>query len=127
MVAKGKTEGQREGETEVYRESLGRSVSPSLCLRQLPLLPINSRHFCQRDLQGVRSIAAVALGFDRQIELMGQGQAGQRQAHAARFREGNAHILDEVLDEEAGVEIIGDDAWAEVRERPATGRAGSDR
>ena len=75
----------------------------------------------------MRAVAAVALGFEGDVELMGQGQARERQAHAVGFGQGDAHVFDEVLDEEAGIEIVGDDPRAEIRQRPAAGRAGRDR
>src|SRR5262245_4978803 len=83
---------------------------------RLPLSPVDSREAGEGQLESVRAVAAMALGFESDVKLVGQCQAGQREPHAAGFGQGDAHVLNEVLNEEAGVEIIGDDAGAEVRE-----------
>jgi hypothetical protein len=67
------------------------------------------------------------LRLDGEVQLMRQRQARQRQAHPLRFGQGDAHVLDEVLDEEAGIEVVVHDPRAEVRQRPASGRSAADR
>ena len=49
------------------------------------------------------------------------------EAHLLRFVEGDAHVLDEVFDVEAGLEIAGHDARAKDFERLAAGRPDRDR
>ncbi len=70
---------------------------------------------------------AVALRLHREVQLVGQGEARQRQVHALGFFQGDTHVLDEVFDEEARLEIALDDARAEVVQRPARRRAAADR
>ena len=71
--------------------------------------------------------AGVALGGEGDVELAGEGDAGEGEVHSLGFAEDDPHVLDEMLHEEAGVEIAGDDAGAEVGEGPAAGGAGGDR
>ena len=75
--------------------------------------PVDPREAGQGQLQGVRPVSSMALGLDRQVELFGQGQTRHRQAHAVGFVQGDAHVLDEVLDEEAGIEVVVDDSRAQ--------------
>ena len=64
----------------------------------------------------MRSVAAVALRSQRDVKLMSQGQTGQGQPHALRFIQRDAHVLDEVFDEEARVEVVVDNPWAQIRQ-----------
>src|SRR3546814_9281086 len=54
--------------------------------------------------EGLRAGAAVALGLQGHVELVGEGQAGKGQLHAGSLGEGEAHVLHEVVDEEAGID-----------------------
>ena len=58
------------------------------------------------------ALASVALGLHGSVKLFGECQARQGKIHAARFGQGNAHVLEEVLDEEARLEIASDHAGA---------------
>ena len=89
--------------------------------------PVDAGHFGEGQFEGVGTVAAVALGFQGDVELMGDGEAGEAEAHPFGFVEGDPHVFDEVFDEEAGVEIVGHDAGAEVVERPAPRCTGADR
>ena len=62
----------------------------------------------------MRTISAHALCFHSSIKLFGQSQPWQSQPHASRFGQGDAHILEKVLDKKAGVKIAGNHARAEV-------------
>ena len=75
----------------------------------------------------MRALAAVALRDEREIELLHQGEARQREAHPPRLRERDAHVLDEVVHAEARREVPGEDARHVVRERPRAGGAARDR
>ena len=97
--------------------------SPTRCCPDL----LDIRQLLQRQHQGLRPLAAVALRLHRQVELVGQRQARQRQVHPLRLVQGDAHVLDEVLDEEARLEVAVDDARPEVVQRPARRRPAADR
>ena len=85
------------------------------------------RKLLQGQHQGVGAFLAVALGLGGDIKLVHQGQPRQGQVHPPSLFQGDAHVLDEVLDEEPGVEVAFDDAGREVVERPAAGRPRADR
>ena len=51
------------------------------------------------------SVAGVTLGGEGEVELVGQGEPGHGESHAFRFGQGDAHVFDEVFDEEAGIEV----------------------
>ena len=79
------------------------------------LVPVDSTHRGEGEFEGMRAVAGVPLSGDGQIELVGEREARQRQAQSSGFIEGNSHVFDEVLDEEAGVEVARDDSRAEIR------------
>lgn len=54
--------------------------SERLALRAL--LPVDARHGSQGQFQRVGAVAGVPQCGQREVELMGQGEAGQRQADA---------------------------------------------
>ena len=72
----------------------------------LPRQPIDVRHLRQRKLQCLRAVAGVTVGDQREIQLLGQRQPRQAKAQSPRFGQRDAHVLDEMLDEEAGGEIV---------------------
>ena len=76
-------------------------------------------------MQRLGAVAAVAIGFKRNVQLMDQGQPRQAKFHAPAFVEDDAHVFDKMLDEETRGEIVGDDPRGEIRKRPTAGRAGS--
>src|SRR3546814_12202811 len=57
---------------------------------------------------GLRAGAAVALGLQRHVELVGEGQAGKGQLHAGRLGEGARHVLHEAWSAErrVGQEVV---------------------
>lgn len=57
---------------------------------------------------------------------MGECKAGQTQFHPLGFIECDAHVLDEMIDEEAWIEVASEDARRQVGERPAGCRAAAD-
>ena len=75
----------------------------------------------------MRAIPAMALCFQCDIQRMGKGETGEGEVHPFCFREGDAHVLDEVFDEEAGIEVAVDNPRAKVRQRPTSRCPGSDR
>src|SRR5690606_36101993 len=81
------------------------------------------RQAFQRQKQRVRAKARVALRGDGQVQLFGLGQARDRQVHASGYLQRDAHVLEEVLDVEARIEVALHHARAEVVDRPRLGRA----
>ena len=69
------------------------------------------------------AVAAVALAAQGDVELIGQGETGKREAHSLGLGQSDPHVFDEMLDEESRLEAAVDDSRAEIRERPASRRA----
>ncbi len=59
-------------------------------------------------------VTTMSLSLKRQVKLVRQRQAGHRQPHSLGFFQSNSHVLDEVLDEESGIEISLDDPRSKV-------------
>src|SRR6478672_1192064 len=73
--------------------------------------------------QRLGAVATVALSLQGHIELVREGEPGHRDLHPRRLLERDAHVLHEVVDEEAGRVVAREDARREVRQRPARGGA----
>src|SRR5581483_11511309 len=58
------------------------AISSRSTTSESPLLPIHARHLRQRQHQRVSAVAAVSLRLHRQIQLFGERQSRQTQAHA---------------------------------------------
>ena len=71
--------------------------------------------------------AAMALGLKGHVELVDQSQPRERQIAGPGLFQSDIHVLDEVLDEEARIEIVIEDPPAEVHQRPTAGRSRCDR
>ena len=67
-----------------------------------PVPPIDPRQRGERQLQGLGPGPAVALSLNSLIQLFGQGQTWQGEPHPLGLLQGDPHVLQEVLDEEAG-------------------------
>src|SRR6516225_767535 len=106
------------------------TVSPLNCspfvAMLLPVSPVDAGHVGQRQFETVCPVATVPAAFDGQIKLMRQGQPGQAQPHPFCLVEGDAHVFDEMLHEKARIKIVIHDPGAQVRQRPASGRAAPD-
>ena len=62
---------------------------------------------------------AVTLGLHCYVELVDKSEAREGDVHALRFIEGDAHVLDEMINEETWVEITFEYTGSEVIKRPA--------
>ena len=71
----------------------------------------------------MRAFSPVAERLDFAVKLVSQRETGQLQIHAAPFVQGEAHVLDEVVDEEAGIEIALYHTLAVHFENPRRGEA----
>src|SRR5215471_16364533 len=84
------------------------------------------RHPLERQHERLGAAAAVALGAQADVELVHERQARQRDVHAIGLGQRDAHVLDEVLNEEAWSEVAFDDARRQVVECPAGGGSAPD-
>src|SRR5207249_4545490 len=104
------------------RAQRGRGGAEGLASR-----PLHAREPREREHQGVRALAAVALRGQREIELLREREARQRKAHPPRLRQRDAQVLDEVVHAEARCEVPRQHARGVVRERPGAGGTARDR
>jgi hypothetical protein len=75
----------------------------------------------------VHAFAPVAQALNVPVEIVGEFQAGQFEFHASRFFQGEAHVLNEMIDKETGIVIVLQDTGREVVERPARRGAATNR
>src|SRR6187200_3337712 len=71
--------------------------------------------------------SSASMSADRFVELLCQAQARQAEVHFFSLGQGDAHVFDEVLDIEAGLEIAGHDARAQDFKGLAAGGADAHR
>ena len=76
--------------------------------------------------QALDSEIFVPLFYGQGIKSMGEGQSGQGNVHPLGLSQGYAHILDEMLDVEAGIEVPGGDAPTQPVNADGGRRAGAD-
>src|SRR5690349_24489777 len=74
----------------------------------------------------MRAALAMALRLHCNVKLMRERKTGQGNANPLRLVERDAHVLDEMFDEEAGVKISFENARSEIVERPTRCRAAVD-
>ena len=106
-------------------EESWRSASPQG--RSAALFDFRVAQLLQHEHQRLGAVFPAPVGLQRHVHLVDQCQARQRELHAPRLLERDPHVLDEVLDEEAGIEVALHDPRGEVVERPAAGGAAADR
>src|SRR4051794_18775125 len=76
-------------------------------------LALDPRNRLQCQHERMRPLAPVALSADGFVELLRQAKARQAEIHFFGLGQGDAHIFDEMLDIEAGLEVTGHDARAQ--------------
>src|SRR6185369_15549548 len=86
-----------------------------------------SDHLFECEHESVRAFASMTESLHLRVEPVHELESGQMQVHAPRFLERKAHVLDEVIDHEAGIEVTRENARRQIVERPAGGRATPDR
>ena len=86
---------------------------------------IESVHLLESQHQRPCSELSVALRLHRHVQLVSESQTGERQIHALRLVQSDSHVLDEVLDEEAGVEVALDHAGSQIVDAPGSGGTGT--
>ena len=79
---------------------------------------MDRREVSQGQQEGLGSLAGVTLGGDRSIELLGQGQAGEREIHPLGFIKSDPHVLEKVLNEKARFKVRNHHPGAKVVQRP---------
>ena len=98
--------------------------TPVLLLHRNAVL--HSIHALQRKHQGLSAQLSIALSLDRQVQLVRKSKSGKRQVHSLGLVQRNAHILNEVVHEEAGIEVALDQTGAEVIDAPRASSASTD-
>ena len=78
----------------------------------------------ERPDKGLCPVTSHPLGLDGGIQLLDQRKCRHAQPHALRLLQGDTHVLDEVVDHEAGRPVAPDHPWGQVVERPASCGAG---
>ena len=111
------------GLQENYDLSYVKTNSPILLLNRDTLL--DTAHLLQSKKESLGSQTSVALRLHRHVELVSESQTGERQIHALRLVQSNSHVLDEVVDEEAGVEVALDHAGSQIVDAPGSGGTGT--
>lgn len=74
----------------------------------------------------MRALFAMAESLDAFVEVVDELEAGQEKIHPLRFFQRECHVFDEVVREEAGVEISLQDARRKIVERPTRGGTAAD-
>ena len=85
----------------------------------------DTAHLLQSKEERLGSQTTITLRLHSHVELVSESQAGEREVHALRLVQSDAHILDEMLDEEAGVEVALDHAGSQVVDAPGSSGAGA--
>ena len=98
--------------------------TPILLLHRNTVL--HSVHALQRKHQSLSAQLSIALSLDRQVQLVRKSKSGKRQVHSLGLVQRNAHILNEVVHEEAGIEVALDHARTEVVDAPRASSASTD-
>ena len=83
----------------------------------------DTAHLLQSKEERLGSQTTITLRLHSHVELVSESQAGEREVHALRLVQSDAHILDEMLDEEAGVEVALDHAGSQVVDAPGSSGA----
>src|SRR5262249_18354996 len=89
--------------------------------------PVDVGELREREEERVRPLLPAPLGLRRDVELLGEGEAGERELHALGLGEGDAEVLDEVVDLEAGLDVALEQARGEVAQAPRARGALADR
>ena len=79
---------------------------------------LHSVHLLQSKKQRLRSQLAMTLRLHSNVELVRESQTREREIHSLRLIQGNAHVLDEVLHEEAGIEVANHHARSQIVDAP---------
>ena len=111
------------GLQENYDLSSVKTNNPILLLNRNTLR--DTAHLLQSKKESLGSQTSVALRLYSHIELVSESQTGERQIHALRLVQSDSHVLDEVLNEEAGVEVALDHAGSQVVDAPGSGGTGA--
>ena len=82
-------------------------------------------HLLHRQQQRLRAHLLVSLRLHRDVQLVGERESRQAQIHPLGFVQSDSHVLNEVLHEEAGIEVALDHARAQIAYIPRASGAGA--